>query len=242
VGQSPTWFAFSTYHHAPDHFKRVWQCFVRGFNHSTANRISLCPLLSFLRIIVDYFCHLVYVFTRMIIVQNLYCIRKNLFYRFPYPSRSVSHYTQPYIPFRYQSRLLHLYQAFLHVGTSAPSIVRTIMGLHFFPLPTVLTFSSISSAEGAISSTSTSSQRLPMMSCIAWSLIDKPVSFSNISVPYCMGPFHMSLTRFNIISTISPAFLSQVCSSTTLENLSVSGVVCSASSIMSINSFLSFAI
>jgi len=115
VGQSPTWFAFSTYHHAPDHFKRVWQCFVRGFNHSTANRISLCPLSSFLRIIVDYFCHLVYVFTRMIIVQNLYCIRKNLFYRFPYPSRSVSHYTQPYIPFRYQSRLLHLYQAFLQL-------------------------------------------------------------------------------------------------------------------------------
>jgi len=69
-------------------------------------------------IIADYLCRLVYVFTRMIIVQNLYRIKKNISYRFPYPSRSVSHYIQPYIPFRYQSRLPHLYRAFLQFFTA----------------------------------------------------------------------------------------------------------------------------
>jgi len=73
------------------------------------------------------------------------------------------------------------------------------MGLHFFLSLTVLTFSSISSAEGAISSTSASSQRSPTMSCIAWSLIDKPVSSSNISCALLYG---------SSVATLAPAFFS----------------------------------
>jgi len=73
------------------------------------------------------------------------------------------------------------------------------MGLCFFLSPTVLTFSSISSAEGAISSTSASSQRSPTMSCIAWSLIDKPVSSSNISCALLYG---------SSVATLAPTFFS----------------------------------
>ena len=73
------------------------------------------------------------------------------------------------------------------------------MGLYFFLSLTVLTFSSISSAEGAISSTSASSQRSPTMSCIAWSLIDKPVSSSNISCALLYG---------SSVATLAPAFFS----------------------------------
>jgi len=76
------------------------------------------------------------------------------------------------------------------------------MGLYFFLSLTVLTFSSISSPEGAISSTSASSQRSPTMSCIAWSLIDKPVSSSNISCALLYG---------SSVATLAPAFYMSHC-------------------------------